>query len=205
MSAARQSAPSRTFGLSEASGNEPDAASTVPAPSGVRQLLGKISLSSFKNARPSFSFSARRNTTEPSTERPPIPTMMKPSGEIYSTPLPRLSMIVLSIVRSIPLMKYYWCIYLLKTMLGEFLCANVSTPFLLFMVKGRESSHYFIFFLRSEFRFWRVLGWCRSGFLDRDSRWASITRLCGCFLMIPSTSRNFFPHPVPYILIMGAL
>ncbi|KAF8905262.1 hypothetical protein CPB84DRAFT_1705871 [Gymnopilus junonius] len=45
--------------------------------------------------------------------------MMQPSGEAYTTPLPKLSMIVLSI-----------------TMLGEFLCANVSTPFLLFMVKG---------------------------------------------------------------------
>ncbi|GLB42109.1 putative major facilitator superfamily protein [Lyophyllum shimeji] len=45
--------------------------------------------------------------------------MMQPSGEVYTTPLPTLSMVVLSI-----------------TMLGEFLSANVSTPFLLFMVKG---------------------------------------------------------------------
>ncbi|KIY47375.1 hypothetical protein FISHEDRAFT_45431 [Fistulina hepatica ATCC 64428] len=43
----------------------------------------------------------------------------KSSPEMPMTPLPVLSMIVLSI-----------------TMLGEFLSANVSTPFLLFMVKG---------------------------------------------------------------------
>jgi MFS family permease len=45
--------------------------------------------------------------------------MIQPSGEAYSTPLPKISMVVLSI-----------------TMLGEFLSANVSTPFLLFMVRG---------------------------------------------------------------------
>ncbi|KAH9478348.1 Major facilitator superfamily multidrug transporter mfsB [Psilocybe cubensis] len=55
----------------------------------------------------------------PSTERAPIPTMMQSTGEVYMTPLPKLSMVVLSI-----------------TMLGEFLSANVSTPFLLFMVRG---------------------------------------------------------------------
>lgn len=51
-------------------------------------------------------------------ERPPIPSAFEP-GEVYQTPLPILSMIVLSI-----------------TMLGEFLSANVSTPFLLFMVRS---------------------------------------------------------------------
>lgn len=45
--------------------------------------------------------------------------MMQSVNETYATPLPILSMIVLSI-----------------TMLGEFLSANVSTPFVLFMVKG---------------------------------------------------------------------
>ncbi|KAL1743538.1 hypothetical protein HDZ31DRAFT_40687 [Schizophyllum fasciatum] len=52
-------------------------------------------------------------------ERPPIPSMIQPSNEPESTPLPKLSMVV-------------FCI----TMLGEFLCANVCTPFLLFMVEG---------------------------------------------------------------------
>lgn len=51
-------------------------------------------------------------------ERPPIPNALRGS-ESDSTPLPALSMIVLSI-----------------TMLGEFLSANVAMPFLLFMVKG---------------------------------------------------------------------
>ncbi|KZP15768.1 major facilitator superfamily MFS-1 [Athelia psychrophila] len=52
-------------------------------------------------------------------ERPLIPSALEQKGEAYTTPLPKLSMIVLSIA-----------------MLGEFLSANVSTPFLLFMVKG---------------------------------------------------------------------
>ncbi|KAG1869907.1 hypothetical protein F4604DRAFT_1772380 [Suillus subluteus] len=54
----------------------------------------------------------------PILERPPIPNALR-SSESDSTPLPALSMIVLSI-----------------TMLGEFLSANVAMPFLLFMVKG---------------------------------------------------------------------
>ncbi|KAH7912166.1 hypothetical protein BJ138DRAFT_1061588 [Hygrophoropsis aurantiaca] len=74
--------------------------------------------------RPSFVSRWRTQTDEesggrsPGTERPPIPNALH-TKEAYSTPLPTLSMIVLSI-----------------TMLGEFLSANVATPFLLFMVKG---------------------------------------------------------------------
>ncbi|KAJ7064829.1 hypothetical protein C8F01DRAFT_776471 [Mycena amicta] len=52
----------------------------------------------------------------PTTALPPIPSM---ATEAFATPLPVLSMVVLSI-----------------TMLGEFLTASVSTPFILFMVKG---------------------------------------------------------------------
>lgn len=63
------------------------------------------------------SLSRRECDNEEPTERPPVPTVL-PSADVYSTPLPTLSIIVLSI-----------------TMLGEFLLANVSTPFLLFMVK----------------------------------------------------------------------
>ena len=63
--------------------------------------------------------------------------MYQASGETYSTPLPKLSMIVLSIVsRDQPGSNALLLIFLYQTMLGEFLCANVSTPFLLFMVKG---------------------------------------------------------------------
>ncbi|KAI0642721.1 major facilitator MFS-1 [Trametes meyenii] len=57
-------------------------------------------------------------------ERPAIPSALQPPGEVYATPLPTLSMTVLSI-----------------TMLGEFLSANVSAPFLLFMVEGFEQFH----------------------------------------------------------------
>ncbi|KAI0754437.1 major facilitator superfamily MFS-1 [Daedaleopsis nitida] len=62
--------------------------------------------------------------TAPTPERPAIPSALQSSGEVYATPLPALSMIVLSI-----------------TMLGEFLSANVSAPFLLFMVEGFGQFH----------------------------------------------------------------
>lgn len=55
----------------------------------------------------------------PPSERPPIPSALPSAPESYSSPLPTLSMVVLSI-----------------TLLGEFLCANVSTPWILFMVKS---------------------------------------------------------------------
>ncbi|TDL25171.1 major facilitator superfamily MFS-1 [Rickenella mellea] len=58
------------------------------------------------------------------TERPPIPSALTTPGEPFSTPLPVMPMIVLSI-----------------TMLGEFLSANVSTPFVLFMVEGFGGFH----------------------------------------------------------------
>ncbi|KAJ3514284.1 hypothetical protein NLJ89_g2460 [Agrocybe chaxingu] len=110
----RPSIPVRSFGSAEPAsepGND-DQQSTA------RRIFGRIS---FSKLRPSFSTSRNEDGALPLTsgsERPPIPTMQA-SGEVYSTPLPKLSMIVLSI-----------------TMLGEFLTANVSTPFLLFMVKG---------------------------------------------------------------------
>jgi Major Facilitator Superfamily len=55
----------------------------------------------------------------PPEERPLIPSALQQPGDTYATPLPKLSMAVLSI-----------------TLLGEFLTANVSMPFLLFMVQG---------------------------------------------------------------------
>ncbi|KAF9450306.1 major facilitator superfamily MFS-1 [Macrolepiota fuliginosa MF-IS2] len=89
----------------------------------ARRILGRISFGSL-NKMPSSLLSRRGDgedaiSSPGTTGRPPVPTVMQPSGETYTTPLPALSMIVLSI-----------------TMLGEFLSANVSTPFLLFMVKG---------------------------------------------------------------------
>ncbi|PPQ77975.1 hypothetical protein CVT25_015442 [Psilocybe cyanescens] len=108
----------RSFGMPSA--DEDEGLVQEEEPSTARRILGKISLSSFRRSRPSFANSmANResNPSIPSTERAPIPTMMQSSGEVYMTPLPKLSMVVLSI-----------------TMLGEFLSANVSTPFLLFML-----------------------------------------------------------------------
>ncbi|KAF9022340.1 major facilitator superfamily MFS-1 [Hymenopellis radicata] len=86
--------------------------------------------SSFSRVLGRFSFSGNRaSSKDPNadvgddaplpSDKAPVPTVLQAPAEVYQTPLPVLSMIVLSI-----------------TMLGEFLSANVSTPFLLFMVKG---------------------------------------------------------------------
>lgn len=73
-----------------------------------------------------------------SSERPPIPSALAPSIEADSSPLPTLSMVVLSIVRPVYSTRWPWLIDL-QTLLGEFLSANVSTPFLLFMVQSMPS------------------------------------------------------------------
>ncbi|VDC00276.1 unnamed protein product [Peniophora sp. CBMAI 1063] len=59
------------------------------------------------------------SVTSPSGDKPPIPSALQSAAEVNATPLPTLSMLVLSI-----------------TLLGEFLTANVSMPFILFMVEG---------------------------------------------------------------------
>ncbi|KAJ7359424.1 major facilitator superfamily domain-containing protein [Mycena albidolilacea] len=115
--------PRRSFGPDESA---IDDSPETPEQNRVRSFIGRLSFGNFSQRRPSFA-SRLRNSGEdggaepgtPRAERPPIPTMMQSSGETYATPLPILSMVVLSI-----------------TMLGEFLSANVSTPFVLFMVKG---------------------------------------------------------------------
>ncbi|KAI0792440.1 major facilitator superfamily domain-containing protein [Abortiporus biennis] len=103
-----------------------------------RRFLGRTlfagSISQTQQHRPSFLSRWRNRIGEgredeenaivnvvgsPKAERPPIPSALQPAAEVYATPLPALSMIVLSI-----------------TMLGEFLSANVSAPFLLFMVEN---------------------------------------------------------------------
>ncbi|TFK67854.1 major facilitator superfamily MFS-1 [Pluteus cervinus] len=116
----RISLPRRTFGVDESALDDSE---TPNEGNAVQRLLRRISTSASQH-RPSFVLRWRNDATdadgtEGPSERPPIPTMMQSSGETYSTPLPGLSMVVLSI-----------------TMLGEFLCANVSIPFMLFMVKG---------------------------------------------------------------------
>ncbi|KAF9467761.1 hypothetical protein BDZ94DRAFT_1287473 [Collybia nuda] len=115
----RSNPPRRSFGVQDSALADEE----TTQPNVVRRVLGRISFGGNRH-RPSFASLWRAGDVRPETpntgsERPPIPTMMQSSGEVYTTPLPTLSMIVLSI-----------------TMLGEFLSANVSTPFLLFMVKG---------------------------------------------------------------------
>ncbi|KAI0031860.1 hypothetical protein K488DRAFT_78824 [Vararia minispora EC-137] len=62
---------------------------------------------------------ARNEHLSPMSDRPPIPSALQQSSESNSTSLPTLSMVVLSIA-----------------LLSEFLTANVSMPFVLFMVEG---------------------------------------------------------------------
>ncbi|KAF7325814.1 Histone H2B [Mycena kentingensis (nom. inval.)] len=110
--------PRRSFGT--AALNDSAVEDEPAAESPVRRFIGRMSFGSLSRHRPSFASRAPNDPdTGTPTERPPIPHMIQSSAETYATPLPVLSMVVLSI-----------------TMLGEFLSANVSTPFLLFMVKG---------------------------------------------------------------------
>ncbi|TEB08967.1 hypothetical protein FA13DRAFT_1722692, partial [Coprinellus micaceus] len=109
----RETMPIRTFGVQDAQAEE--LPQVQQAPSVVRRVLSRLSLASGKR-RPSL-FSSADDDGDDQYDKPPIPTMTQTEPD--ATPLPKLSMIVLSI-----------------TMLGEFLSANVSTPFLLFMVKG---------------------------------------------------------------------
>lgn len=85
----------RSFGS-----QEPLTEEANPSPSTAHRILGRISFSSLRRGRPSFLGSRNDggSVSTPSTERPPIPTMMNASAEAYMTPLPKLSMIVLSIV-----------------------------------------------------------------------------------------------------------
>ncbi|ESK91962.1 hypothetical protein Moror_10388 [Moniliophthora roreri MCA 2997] len=118
-----RSTPHRSFGADDSA---LDDTNDTPTRSAMRRTLGRIS-NSFGNSirRPSFAARWRdgdpgaEGVSSPKVERPPIPSVVQTSGEAYVTPLPLLSMIVLSIA-----------------LLGEFLSANVSAPFLLFMVKG---------------------------------------------------------------------
>ncbi|TFK38100.1 hypothetical protein BDQ12DRAFT_683974 [Crucibulum laeve] len=121
----RPSVPHRSFGPQDSAlYNDND--TPLREQTGARRILGRISFGSIRR-RPSFLSRLRGGDEEglvtPGSDQPPIPSMQI-SGEAYTTPLPVLSMIVLSI-----------------TMLGEFLSANVSTPFLLFMVKGFGEFH----------------------------------------------------------------
>lgn len=71
-----------------------------------RRPSGRVSFSTVLQHRPSFVSRWRNNTGDeesgplpsPKPERPPIPSALQPPPEMYSTPLPMLSIVVLSIV-----------------------------------------------------------------------------------------------------------
>lgn len=98
------SVPVRTFGRLDSSVTEGGNDSLPREISTARRFLGRISLGNLKGGRPSFGSFRRDGETvlpTPKSDRPAIPSMMQPSGETYSTPLPKISMVVLSIVSKI--------------------------------------------------------------------------------------------------------
>ncbi|KAG2154186.1 uncharacterized protein EDB93DRAFT_1133165 [Suillus bovinus] len=108
--------PRRSFGMRN--DTEQDNDPSAPERSTRRATGGHIQQRQSFVSRWRTSTDVESAIKSPILERPPIPNALRGS-ESDSTPLPALSMIVLSI-----------------TMLGEFLSANVAMPFLLFMVKG---------------------------------------------------------------------
>lgn len=94
----RISLPHRSFGVDE-SALDDDNDTPQRDGSSLRRVLGRISFGNSMR-RPSFASRLRAGADSPApSERPPVPTVMQPAGEVYQTPLPILSMIVLSIVR----------------------------------------------------------------------------------------------------------
>ncbi|KII87638.1 hypothetical protein PLICRDRAFT_42144 [Plicaturopsis crispa FD-325 SS-3] len=110
------STPRRSFGVNESALDDNDTPNDQPT---ARRLFGRLSFNRSQHRSSWRAVPDEEGGEGPADERPPIPSALQTPGEAYTTPLPALSMVVLSI-----------------TMLGEFLSANVSTPFLLFMVKG---------------------------------------------------------------------
>ncbi|KIY70697.1 major facilitator superfamily MFS-1 [Cylindrobasidium torrendii FP15055 ss-10] len=99
----------RTFGTPQSPAADEHEDTQAPGP--LKKLVTRMSFTSIR--RSVF------DDGEPLADKAPVPTVMQAPEEVYQTPLPTLSMIVLSIA-----------------LLGEFLSANVCTPFLLFMVEG---------------------------------------------------------------------
>lgn len=67
----------------------------------------------------------------------------------------------------------FFVLLYIQTMLGEFLSANVSTPFLLFMVKGMTCR----FLLSANITpstLWGIQGWCCGSVLDGYFRWVIV-------------------------------
>jgi hypothetical protein len=104
-SSAMSSTPRRSFGIDESALD--DNSDTPASLSGgeQRRILGRVSFNQSQH-KPSFTSRWRSGQDEEGgiaaevPGRPPIPSALEPKGESYSTPLPVLSMIVLSIVRA---------------------------------------------------------------------------------------------------------
>ena len=100
----RRILPRRSFGVQESAVQE----SPEGEPNVIRRVSSRISLWSNRH-KPTFvpwwtkgaGENGEQELPPPTSGRAPIPTMMQSSGEAYTTPLPILSMIVLSIVRII--------------------------------------------------------------------------------------------------------
>lgn len=121
---------------------DPDESNTTPGPSASDHAMPTRARASFASqmGRITQGYPWRKindeETASPSpSERPPIPSALAP-GESASTSLPVLPMIVLSIVSLSTRVYLSLCLIIRQVMLGEFLSANVSMPFLLFMVEG---------------------------------------------------------------------
>jgi len=91
----------RTFGIQDPAGDPLENSSTSES-NLARRMLGCISFGSLNGSLRSRlrDGDVGSSASSPGTVgRPPVPTVMQSSGEVYATPLPILSMIVLSIVR----------------------------------------------------------------------------------------------------------
>lgn len=91
--------PRRTFGADDSALDDTD---TTPTRSALRRAIPRISFGSLH--RPSFRFKNSSDNEDgavvsPTADKAPIPSVTQPAPEVYATPLPVLSMIVLSIVR----------------------------------------------------------------------------------------------------------
>ena len=71
-----------------------------------------MSFSNVLKHRPSFidrwkSQAADEEANVPASPKPAIPSALQPPPEVYSTPLPLLSMVVLSIVSAVPFVCFF--------------------------------------------------------------------------------------------------
>lgn len=96
----------RTLGQGESAVDTTDLSPGPSSQAYARRPSARISFSSVLKHRPSFVDRWRRTAgdeesgaaSSPKSERPPIPSALQPPPEACATPLPTLSMIVLSIV-----------------------------------------------------------------------------------------------------------